>query len=58
MSVEEERKAQENLKNMINSGYYKVLCELQKAMYDEYIHVGFTPEQAMQLIMNSSTKDS
>jgi hypothetical protein len=45
----EGRKAQESLKNFITAGYFKTVCEAQKAMYDEYIRIGFEPEQALTL---------
>jgi len=31
----------------------KVLALMKKAKYDAFIEVGFTPDQAMQLLMNS-----
>ena len=46
------RKCQEDILNLLNGGYYKELCLLQKAMYDEYIKIGFDKEQALQLTMS------
>ena len=53
MSVEEQRKSMEELANYIKGGYYKEFCKAQKALFDEYIRMGFTREESLQLIMNT-----
>ena len=45
------RKNQENILNLLVGGYYKEYCKLQKAMFDEYIRLGFKEEQALELVI-------
>ena len=51
MSIADERKSQEDMENSIQGGYYKSLVKFQKAMFDEYVLVGFTREEALQLVL-------
>ena len=51
-NVSKLRKAQEGILDLLKGGYYKELCKLQKAMFDEYIKIGFTEEQALRLILS------
>ena len=44
------RKEQEGLANLINFGMHKEMAKLNKAIYDAHIEVGFSAEQAMELI--------
>lgn len=48
----EMRKMQENIAKMIRGGYHKEIAKTHKAMYDAYIEVGFSPWQAMILVLN------
>ena len=54
MSIEEFRKAQESLGDLLGGGYWKQAVELQKQMFDEYIKAGFTREESLKLTMAMS----
>jgi len=45
------RKAQEQILSMLQGGYYKEMIKMQKALYDEYVKVGFTKKQAFELVI-------
>ena len=47
------RNAQEALRNMLDGGYYKVLVEGHKALFDEYLKADFTREEALRLVMSA-----
>ncbi|KKL08040.1 hypothetical protein LCGC14_2579910 [marine sediment metagenome] len=47
----EMRKAQEQILSMLQGGYYKEMIKMQKALYDEYVKVGFTKKQAFELVI-------
>ncbi len=57
-NVSDLRKAQEGILNLLSGGYYKELCGLQKAMFDEYIKIGFSEEQALRLTMSLGKTDA
>jgi hypothetical protein len=47
------RKIQEQTANLIAGGFHKEVAKYHKAIYDAYIAVGFTPEQAIDLVKAS-----
>ena len=47
------RKLQEQSRNMIVGGLHNEIAKWHKALYDAYIKVEFTPEQALELVKAS-----
>jgi|TARA_R100000501_G_C2617800_1_gene111299 hypothetical protein len=51
MSVEDQRKAQEEIVNMLKGGYYKDFIKVQSEFFKGYIAEGFTREESLQLVI-------
>lgn len=47
------RKLQEQSANLITGGLHNEIDKWNKAIYDAYIKVGFTPEQSLELVKSS-----
>ena len=44
------RKLQEMTENLLAAGFHDQVAKWHKALYGSYINVGFTPEQALELV--------
>ncbi len=52
MEASDFRRIQEELANWLKGGYYKSMVEAHKAIFDEYVKVGFSRDEALRLIMS------
>ena len=51
MNVPEQRKLQEETENFLVGGYYKSMTKAHKAIFDDYVKLGFTRDEALKLLI-------
>ena len=51
MAVNDMRKGQEKIQNLIDGGYAKVLVAFQKQMFNAYLKAKFTRKEALELVI-------
>ena len=51
MSASEQRKMQEEAENFLTGGYYKSITKAHKAIFDDYVKLGFTRDEALKLLI-------
>lgn len=49
------RRMQEDIARMLQGGFHKEIVKLQAALFFEYLSLGFTRPEAIELIKNSFT---